>query len=322
MDFQEFKADFQKEEVKEVMNQIPLKPMVSVCVQTYQHKKYIRKCLDSILEQKTNFDFEVLLGEDHSNDGTREICEEYAQKYPKKIKLFLHSRQNNIEILGQPSANFNFLYNLYNSRGEYIAVCEGDDYWSDPLKLQKQYDFMCSNPEYSICYHDFKIIDSQNYQIQSDKAIPLKRDLETNELLFPWRHPAPLTVLFKNIFNNIPIETTQVNNLDVFISTLLGQKGPGKFLNQIKPAFYRVHQGGMWSEMPLETKIISKINTFQKIATFYTKSGENEISNLFIKRKVKLEKYLIFLYIKKAQPLKAFHALKLLLHFKFKMKTN
>jgi glycosyltransferase involved in cell wall biosynthesis len=320
MDFQEFKADFQKEKVEEVKNQVPSKPVVSVCVQTYQHNKYIKRCLNSILEQKTNFDFEVLLGEDHSNDGTREICEDYAQRFPKKIRLFLHSRKNNIKVLGQASANFNVLYNLYSARGKYIAVCEGDDYWSDPLKLQKQYDFMFFNPEYSICYHDYKIINSQNHEIQSDKAFPLKQDLETNELLFPWCHPATLTVFFQNIFKNIPIETTLVINLDLFIYTLLGQIGPGKFLDQIKPAFYRVHQQGIWSEMRLESKILSKINTYQKISTFYTKSGKNETSYLFIKRKIKLKRYLIFLYLKKKQPIKAFHIFTQLLFFKLKIK--
>src|SRR5690606_4409195 len=114
-------------------------PVVSVCVQTYQHAPYIRECLDSILMQKTDFPFEILLGEDESSDGTREICIEYAEKFPDKIKLFLHRRENNIQIFGYPTGRFNFLTNLYSSNGKYIAICEGDDYWTDSDKLQKQY---------------------------------------------------------------------------------------------------------------------------------------------------------------------------------------
>ena len=310
MDFQEFKVNFQKEKVEEVKNDTVLTPLVSVCVQTYQHKKYIKKCLDSILEQETNFEFEILLGEDSSYDGTREICIKYAQRFPKIIRLFLHSRKNNIEILGKASANFNVLYNFYSARGKFIAVCEGDDYWSDPLKLQKQFDFLSSNPSYSICYHDYKIIDAHNLEIESNKACPLKHDLKIHELLFPWYHPATLTILMRNIFKNIPIEATQVNNLDVFIYTLLGQKGPGKFLEQIKPASYRVHEGGLWSEMKLETKIISKINTYEKISFYYLKIGQDNTASFFIKRIRKLNRYLIFLRIKKMKFIKAYQVLK------------
>ncbi len=105
--------------------------------------------------QKTNFQFEILLGEDASTDGTREICIEYAKKYPNKIKLFLHSRENNIKINGQQTGRFNFLYNLSSACGKYIALCEGDDYWTDPLKLQKQVDFLEANPESAMVCTDY-----------------------------------------------------------------------------------------------------------------------------------------------------------------------
>ena len=85
--------------------------------------------------------FEILVGEDASSDGTRDVCIAYAKKYPKKIKLFLHSRENNIRVYGKPTAKFNSAYNSYNAKGKYIAICEGDDFWTDPLKLQKQVDF-------------------------------------------------------------------------------------------------------------------------------------------------------------------------------------
>jgi len=88
MNFQEFKDKFEIKKIKENSNNVPEKQMVSVCVQTYQHANYIKDCLDGILMQKTNFSFEILLGEDASTDGTREICKGYAQKYPDKIRLF------------------------------------------------------------------------------------------------------------------------------------------------------------------------------------------------------------------------------------------
>ena len=155
MTFEEFKAKFEKVPVDTFPNQVPDNPFVSICVQTYQHVNYIRECLDGILMQQTDFLFEILLGEDQSTDGTREICIEYAARYPEKIRLFLHHRENNIRIGGRATGRFNFLYNLYSSKGKYVAVCEGDDYWIDALKLQKQVNFMEANTSYGLVYTNF-----------------------------------------------------------------------------------------------------------------------------------------------------------------------
>ena len=151
----EYFKDHQKVPVQEFTNNVPEKPLVSVCVQTYQHVDYIADCLEGILMQKTTFPFEILVGEDASTDGTREICKRYARKYPHKIRLFLHSRENNITINGTPSGRFNALYNTYQARGEYIAKCEGDDYWVDPYKIQKQVDYLRKDPELALVYTSF-----------------------------------------------------------------------------------------------------------------------------------------------------------------------
>ena len=98
MSFKEFKNKYQKEPVDHYPTNVLEEPLVSVCVQTYQHADYIEDCLEGILKQKTDFPIEILLGEDASSDGTREICIEYANKYPDKIRLFLHNRENNISI--------------------------------------------------------------------------------------------------------------------------------------------------------------------------------------------------------------------------------
>lgn len=154
MNFEEFKAKYQHKVVTEYLNKVGDKPIVSVCIQTYQHSPYIKECLEGVLMQQTNFPFEILLGEDDSTDGTREICIEYAKRNPEKIRLFLHSRENNIKINGSPTGRFNFIYNLNSVRGKYIALCEGDDYWTDPFKLQKQVDFLEENPEYGLIHGD------------------------------------------------------------------------------------------------------------------------------------------------------------------------
>ncbi|MDF1549683.1 MAG: glycosyltransferase, partial [Bacteroidales bacterium] len=123
---------------------------LSVCMITYNHEKYIGQAIEGVLMQKTNFDIELLIGEDFSNDNTRNICMGYKNKYPDKIKLLL--REKNIGMMR------NFIQTLNTCKGKYIALCDGDDYWTDPLKLQKQVDFLEANPEYALCYHRVNIL--------------------------------------------------------------------------------------------------------------------------------------------------------------------
>jgi len=129
-------------------------PLVSVCTVTYQHAAYISECLDGILSQETKFRIEILVGEDESSDGTREICIAYADKFPDRIRLFLNKREDVIFINGRPTGRSNFLNLLTQARGKYIAICPGDDYWIDPDKLQKQVDFLEQHEEYSFIFHN------------------------------------------------------------------------------------------------------------------------------------------------------------------------
>jgi len=244
--------------------------------------------------QETNFPFEVLLAEDESNDKTREICLNYAEKYPEKIRLFLHSRLNNIQVLEEPTANFPAMYNLFSAKGKYIAVCEGDDYWTDPHKLQKQYSFMEKNPEYSICYHDFKIITNNKEEKLSSVASSLQENLEAVELLFPWKHPATLTSFFQNIFKEIPIEASKVINLDIFLYSLLGRFGKGKFLKNISPAGYRVHSTGLWSSRTSDKKSLSRIITYRELANYYRRIDEPISALKFKRRNYKIYHGLIY----------------------------
>ncbi len=137
------------------VNQI--QPLVSVLVSTYQHTKFIEECLRGILDQKTNFPFEIIIGEDHSTDGTREHCITYAQKYPDKIRLFLrdqalshlYNKEGKLIALLNSVSGFSRM----SARGKYIAFCEGDDYWTNAFKLQKQVDYMERNKDCQMCYH-------------------------------------------------------------------------------------------------------------------------------------------------------------------------
>lgn len=146
-------GEYQRAPVIEYPNAVPAGVKVSVCVPTYQHVRTIEKCLKSILEQDVDFAYEILLGEDGSSDGTRELCMKYANNHPEKIRLFLQSRENNIKINGYASGRFNLLYLLSKANGEYIALCEGDDWWTDKNKLRLQVQAMSHFPACVISCH-------------------------------------------------------------------------------------------------------------------------------------------------------------------------
>ena len=118
------------------------RPLVSILCVTYNHSAFISQAIDSFLMQKTNFSYEICLGEDGSSDGTAGICRQYAERNPEKIRLFERDRADVVYIDNKPTGRFNFIETLNECKGEYIAICDGDDYWTDPCKLQKQIDFL------------------------------------------------------------------------------------------------------------------------------------------------------------------------------------
>lgn len=141
---------------------------VSVCVITYNQEMYIRQCLDSLLNQKTNFDYEVIVAEDCSPDNTRQILLEYKEKYGDKLVLVLHD-----ENVGVSKNSFSA---RILAKGKYLASCEGDDYWTDEYKLQKQYDILENNPQYSAVASDYMLITFDG-KVISKNVLCLKKDI-------------------------------------------------------------------------------------------------------------------------------------------------
>lgn len=154
-------------------------PMVSICCITFKHEKYIRECLDGFIMQKTNFPFEVIVHDDASPDKTADIIREYEAKYPDIIKP-IYQTEN------QYSKKIKSLWKhvFPRCRGKYIAICEGDDFWCDPNKLQIQYDFMEAHPDYSLCMHGRYIIDQFARQYIS---VPFYRNFPENGMEFAHR---------------------------------------------------------------------------------------------------------------------------------------
>lgn len=158
------------------MNENDTRPlMVSIWCITYNHEPYIRQCLEGFVMQKTNFRFEAIVHDDASTDGTAAIVREYAEKYPDIIKPIL-------ETENQYSKGDGSLERIMDETctGKYIAICEGDDYWIDPLKLQKQVDFLESHPDYTMCFHN-----AINFYVQNNE-VSLFNHFELDAELLPY----------------------------------------------------------------------------------------------------------------------------------------
>ena len=246
-----------------------IEPYVSVCIATYQHEKFISKCIESVLEQETNFPIEILIGEDQGPDDTRKICLEFAEKNPDRIRLFLRDRSTSqlLDDEGKFVARFNGRWLRKSARGKYIALCEGDDYWDDPLKLQKQVEFLDQNPAYVISYHDARIVDENDKLIASSKLKKesRKKDYSINQMVQGKLLPT-MSVVFRNLIKEGKINDLHpVKNGDRLLFALLGQYGKAHYSGEVSPAVYRVHSGGIWSKTDMMSRKKDLVNTSEVI---------------------------------------------------------
>lgn len=240
------------------------KPAVSIACITYNHEKYIEDAIKGFLIQETDFPFEVLIHDDASTDRTADIIREYEAKYPRLIKP-LYQIENQYSKGVRPNPCFNFP----RAQGKYIALCEGDDYWTDPKKLQIQYDFLENHAEYVCCYHNAFVFYGTKIVEESKLPINFKRDFSSIEMMKSDCFILTLSCFFRNCITEFPKEICLVKNGDNFLFSLLGQHGGGKFLKQIRPSAYRVHKGGIWSTKSITEKRITWATTYFWLAQYY-----------------------------------------------------
>ena len=253
----------QKVPVKEYPNKVRDDVLVSVSVATYNHENYIKECLDSILCQKVDFSYEILLGEDESSDGTRKICMEYADRHPDKIRLFLHDRRNTHYVNGSPVGRFNFVYGIRQSRGKYIARLDGDDYWTDSSKLQRQINILEGDEEIVACHHWHRYLYENNLE---DKGTPLhgycsKTITDVKDVFANLVRLKTRTLVFRNILNESIFPPAGFDRLfagDVPLSMILGKYGKFHFIDEVA-AVYRITGTGR-SRTGTKRSIENRIN--------------------------------------------------------------
>lgn len=224
-------------------------PLVSIICVTYNHENYISQALDSFLMQKTTFPFEIILGEDCSTDKTREICIAYWKKHPDKIKLILHSKN-----VGAAKNHFSA---MEASRAKYLANCEGDDFWTDPYKLQKQIDYLEKHPNTIISFHNFSMVNTGG-EIITEQGYPnnCKKILDIDDII-KGEYAKMLTIVFRRevLFNN---DLKVFDGLsDTCIEAILLCKGGNAVMLEDNMGAYRVHEGGI-SSMKSEKDLLKQ----------------------------------------------------------------
>lgn len=232
-----------------------MNPKVSVCIFTYNHEKYIERCIESALMQNTSFDVEIVLGEDYSKDTTRKICKRYAEKYPKKIKLL--DRGKNIGMCQ------NIFGSLQHCTGEYIATLDGDDYWIDPLKLQKQFDYLEREPDKNMVFHQSLRINELNGLIDFFVK-EIKPVYSFNEVMDKWLM-ATGSMFFRAKAMVYPDFVFHTHNFDLAIQLLVNRNGNDiGYIDEMMSVYY-INTGSNTNNPAYDLE-----NTSRRLKVLYT----------------------------------------------------
>jgi glycosyltransferase involved in cell wall biosynthesis len=265
---------------------------VSICLITYNHEDYLDKAIESVINQLTTFTTELVIGEDGSKDKTREICERYRQLYPDIIRLL--PAEKNLGMMG------NFLRTLAACTGDFVAFIEGDDYWIDPLKLEKQVSFLKKNPEYSACFHNALVKSTKN-NIASEWLFHIKMEknsFETEDLIAQWFVPSASVVFRKYPDFVLPAWYPFCKSGDIPFLLLLSLRGKLKYLDEVM-SVYRVHDKGMSSTHTGYEKVIGMIFIYENFNIYTQYKHRNKIkeaiiyeinTHLPLHREIKVEK--------------------------------
>ena len=214
-------------------------PKVSVCMIAYKHEAYIRQAIESILAQDVDFPLELVIGDDCSPDGTAAICEEFASRDPR-VRLL--SRDRNLGVMP------NFTRTLLACTGKYIAVCEGDDYWTDPQKLRKQVQFLDAHPDHAGTTHQSMVI-TDNVAVRTFKeGVP--HTLTTIDLI-GGRLFHTASVMFRRPVLDLFSKSPLVLSCDRLLNFCISFKGKIHYSDECMCA-YRLHGGGMSSNASVE----------------------------------------------------------------------
>jgi len=248
-------------------------PLASICTRTYNNEKFLPETLDSILMQETNFPFEMIVDDDCSSDKTAEVLKEYMKKFPNIIKTNLRKKNVGLRI--------NFVENLQRAKGKFIALCDGDDYWTDSLHLQKQVNFLQKNDDYVLAYTAMETFHEEGTAERN--VICGTGDKESLELQKHLLGTGSCTVCFRNldIIQNYPFEYHCSPSNDHFLWSILGEFGKGKFLSDISAVKYRLHNDGDYTGKTVAKRHALHHQTDFSLYMYYLRIGNTYMSEYF-----------------------------------------
>ena len=259
--------------------------MVSVFCTTYNQEKYIGQCLDSMVNQKTSFPYEIIVRDDASTDGTSQIVREYHKKYPDKVIPFI--QPENLFQRGLEHISFEKMFKM--SRGRYIAICDGDDFWTDENKLQKQVDFMESHPEYSMCGHAAYFARDDG-TLRNDRFFKLStgsRDLTIEEIISNWAMATTSLMYRKSCRTDIifPFRGNCVND-DYAMMVYMALKGKVYYSDELMGAYRQSSNGSISQRLLDDKEYLKKYSSeFAQMLDRIDKYTEGRYSDLIQKQK-------------------------------------
>lgn len=228
---------------------------------TYNHEKYIGEAIEGVLMQECDFEVELIIADDASQDQTGEIVRTYIENHPKGswIKYYRHS-----ENKGMMS---NFVWALEQCKGKYIALCEGDDYWTESNKLQRQVEFLNDNKSFSSVFHDSNLVDENNKLINSTFLPSSSKMNLTIKDIIKGKIIPTASILFRksSIPLKFPIILNSANNGDFILFFYLTKSGTSFYLKDSIYSSYRLHSGGVWSTLNNEQRLTSALGTFSLV---------------------------------------------------------
>jgi glycosyltransferase involved in cell wall biosynthesis len=248
------------------------KPLVAVRMLTYNHERYIRKSLEGVLSQVTSFPYVLVIGEDCSTDRTAEICREYEAKFPEKVILHCNPENN---LIRNSQRNFEA---CRDTGAKYIALIEGDDFWTDTGKLESQVKFLEAHPDFAMSAHDVDYVDSRGNIVKLvQKNMPADGILTINDIALKGCILNTCSFVYRNIFaEGFPDWFFKLKTADFAILMLLAQHGKIKFDSR-KMAAYRVHSGGVWSGKPEKYMYLNILFNLKVMSSGYFSQDVNAL---------------------------------------------
>ncbi len=265
---------------------LPASPMVTIGILSFRHAATIHQAVESVLNQETDFPFEIVIADDDSDDGTAEILKEWQRHHPDRVRLLL-AREN----LGRHTGNgrLNFIRLWRANRGRYFHLLDGDDWWTDVGKLKKQVDLLERNPDCALCWHRGRVVYDEGVPPEDrllEEVVPPESYDEINDgsVLFWSNRCLTSSVLYRRgLCDELPEDFLRIRIGDWPLQILHARLGKAGFIDEVMSA-YRVHATGMWSGKAAFNQVIGFMETMAQVhpwipeehrATFGEKLGRH-----------------------------------------------